>query len=491
MKKLMYLWGAILLLVFAVSCEKSDDAIVVDNLTLGLVDVSFDLNNYIPEIASKDSEKNDGNIPDCSDLPASYVVASISGKSYTLNLVTLNGGLETEVVKLEPGKYNLESFMVYASDGSPIYASPMVDSYYQALWDLEGVTKTFEVDAFTKSKITIDVLCYQPYQYEEFGFVWFEYAKYEVKTICFFGDICTKYFTEWHLDGPYMGQTTNDGYDFAAIFEVVIRDAEGNSVNDLTVNSNAAWNGEGSPLCIEYPDMIGSDENYSFEINLVMPDGSTETIYTADLAEGISSNATTSGFGGADGVFDFVVGNCSYDGNNGNLELPAWIPLPIGNVNFTLSNSLNATGAGFFSKVKFNDLDGNSNFGDTIGEWTEGNIYGAFCGDPNKSIGAGPHNGLVYSSLDVDALPHDFDDLPWGKLNWIANNLGTYSDTQIQDAIWYTIGTNASIGANNQLAQDASGHSDFVPTVGDFAIVLLDAANVGADLQLILVRVDP
>jgi hypothetical protein len=505
MKKLMYLWVALLTLVFTVSCDKNDDTVMVDP-TVELVDVSFDLNNYIPAAAKDLDTKADGDedqkIPICSDLAASYVMADIDGTVYTLKLVTLNGGMETEVIKLLPDTYDLNEFVVYndngtpgdTSDDIPIYASPIMGSYYQALWSLEGVAKEFRVDAFTKSKVTIDVLCYKPFQYEAFGFAWFEYAKYQVKTVCFFGDICTKFFEEFHMNdnSPYYGQDF-DGYDFPAIFNVVVKNGE-NIVNDLNVNSNAGWYGAGEPLCIEYPDLVGVDESYTFEISLAMPDGTYVSVYTGNFTDANWSGAEgDNNFGGADGVFDFVVGNCSYDGNNANMELPAWIPIPTGMINFTLSNPINGTGAGFFSNVVFNDLNQDlANTGATVGEWTEGLIYNSFCADPNVSINVGPYDGYAFSSLNVPGLPASYQGLPWGKLNWIANNMGSYSAADVQDAIWYTIGTNPGVGANNALAMAASSQGSFIPTVGDWAVVVLDAEVEGSDdLQLVIVRVDP
>lgn len=503
MKKLLYSWVVILTLVFAVSCDNNDA--VLDDSTVALVDVSFDLNNYIPVASKGLSSKpgaDDQTIPECSDLTASYVVADIDGTMYTLKLVTLNGGMETEVIKMLPDTYDLNSFVVYndngtpadTSDDIPIYASPIMGSYYQALWTLEGVAKEFTVAAFTKSKITIDVLCYKPYQYEEFGFAWFQYAKYQVKTICFFGDICTKFFEEFHYEGsPYYGGPF-DGYDFAAIFEIVIKDSDGNVVNDLDKNSNLEWFGTGDALCVEYPDLVGVDEAFTFEILLAMPDGTYALVHTGNFTDANWSGAEgEDNFGGTDGVFDFVVGNCSYDGNNANIELPAWIPIPTGMINFTLSNPLAGTGASFFSNVVFNDLNQDSaNTGATVGEWTEGDIYASFCADPNVSINTGPYDGYAFSSLNVPGLPLSYQGLPWGKLNWIANNIGSYSAADIQDAIWNTIGTNPGVGANNALAIAASTQGSFVPTVGDWAIVVLDAEALGSeDLQLIVVRVDP
>lgn len=72
---------------------------------------------------------------------------------------------------------------------------------------------------------------------------------------------------------------------------------------------------------------------------------------------------------------------------------------------------------------------------------------------------------------------------------------------QIQAGIWYVIHGDTAVGNGtevNQLDLDALTHSDFIPTVGDFANVLVyDADSDPAspegsdDTQLVIVRVDP
>lgn len=330
MKKLDFLKIVIglFLVIFAISCSKDDGAtaVVAENQ-----DVVFDITNFVPQVAGKnafvsgkENGENDPSIPDCSDLEPSYVEMDIDGASYTLQLVTLNGKTETEVLKLAPGDYVINEFIVYSADGDAIWASPKVGSYYQTLWNLIGVDDLiFTVDKFEKRRVALDALCYKPYQYEEFGFAWFAYSKTEIHTVCFFGNICTEFFDEFHADGsPYFGQTY-DGYDFPAIFSIVVKDAQENIVNDPEKNSNATWYGAGSPLCIEYPDQVGIEESFTFEIMLAMPDGSSVVIYTGTFDDTASSDTgNVEGFGGSDGVFDFTVGNCSYEGSDGNFDLP-------------------------------------------------------------------------------------------------------------------------------------------------------------------------
>lgn len=515
--KLFKILTGLFLMVFIISCDKEE---AVD-ASSELQDVVFDITNFIPNsvsgkgmLSSKDEEVE---LPECSDKVADYVAAVIDGQSYTLKLVTLNEGMETEVVKLAPGPHTLDGFVVYDDNDTPgditddvaIYASPMNGSYYQNLWGLDGVSKEFVVDAFQKRKISIDVLCYKPYAYESFGFAWFQYAKYQVKTICFFGDICTKFYEEFHREdekNPYFGQDY-DGYDFAAIFEIVIHNEYGEVVNDQSINSNASWYGVGQPLCIEYPDQVGVQETFTFDIWLAMPDGSGKIVYTGSFDDTASSDAgNADGFGGADGIFDFVVGNCSYDGNDANMEIPAYIPLPE-----TLDITVLAPTNNTYLDVTISNVIG----GQAFNQLYNGLTIGAWCGDLFNAVIIGEtYTADVYSSLDIEGMPANYATYgdAWNALNWLINNHDlnsvvestSFSSEDIQNGIWNLIhGLSlvdngfmawAGIDLSSGLISVDPVITDFVPTVGDWAFVLLDPREAleQEDLvQLLIVQVDP
>jgi len=506
----------IFLVMAVVSCNKDDATEIIPQQQL--VDVVFDINNFVPQDANKDvlfakdNGDNDPLIPDCSDLEPSYVIININDVDYTLQLVTLNDKTETEVIKLLAGEYVIKSFIVYAADGTPVWASPFMDSYYQALWDLRGVNELpFTVEEFDKVKIELDVLCYRPYDYERFGFAWFAYSRIEIHTVCFYGDICTKFYDEFHNENsPYANQPY-DGYDFPAIFYVWVKNEAGVIVNDYAPvdgvypNSNTDWLGIGSPLCIEYPDQVGVDEVFTFEIYLRMPNDTWELIHIGEFDDTAMSVAGEEGFGGTDGVFDFVVGNCSYDGNDGDFELPAYLPIPIS------ADMETSWGPQGFDIFEFYMEFSNYNPGPIPGLFEE-TKYRTLCGEEEVPINV-PGNYFVefYSSLDyLDAntlIPAPYNAYPWGSMNYLSNNCGivdgiptTYTWQEVQEAIWYLMdpaGTTNGVG--NQLALDAIANSDFVPTVGDFACVLVvpfeiingtRQAEPDAS-QLLLMRIDP
>ena len=48
----------------------------------------------------------------------------------------------------------------------------------------------FKIIAFEKAEYAIDVLCYIPAEWDNFGFEWFEVTEITLREQCFFGDIC-------------------------------------------------------------------------------------------------------------------------------------------------------------------------------------------------------------------------------------------------------------------------------------------------------------
>ncbi len=291
----------ILLLILSFSsCEKQAD---------DLQSVSFKIQN-VTNSSKKAVNPQDDRIPVCKDDLPAYVIAKISGVDYKLNVLAgLNDGTETQVLKLDADNYTLQDFKVYTATDELIWAAPISGSYYANLFGLQGVSLDFTVAPFEKSKLNIDVLCWQDYSYKDFGFNWFDYNRVEIKTLCFFGDICVDDYVEWHeAQSPYFEQDY-DGYDFPAIFKVIIKTENGVIVNDESVNSNLSWKGEGVPLCIEYPDFVGQDDNYIFEIFLMMPDGNYDS--SPYITQQFSAEDDYINITGDDGVYVFAYGICT------------------------------------------------------------------------------------------------------------------------------------------------------------------------------------
>ena len=314
MRRLIRFATALVALAFVFylgSCEKQK---VADEKS----EVSFEMNNLSNSL-SKKGVGDQGTLPTCEDKDPAYVVITISGVDYTLNVLqNLEDGNQTEVIKLDAGDYTIDNFVVYAADDDLIWAAPMEGSYYEDLWDLDGVSKDFKTLKFQKKKVSIDVLCYQPFNYDKFGFNWFEFSRIEIKTLCFFGDVCVEDYEFWHSEGSYYGQSNQDGYDFPAIFEVVIEDSEGNQINDPALDDNiyypdgSPWQGVGEPLCVEYPDIIGQTDEYTLKIFLILPNGDKLQIREHDFLAETDPIEVAQLDGNTemmdDGVYDFAVG---------------------------------------------------------------------------------------------------------------------------------------------------------------------------------------
>ena len=531
----------VLVLAFS-SCEKQP-------ATNSQGELSFNIKN-VTESLKKGTIDNPyaDTLPTCSDATAAYVMIGLNGDNpVRLNILTgLNDGTETQVMKfiIDPDSPDqvINSFMVYDALDNMIWATPNNGSKFQLLWGLDGVDKTFTPVAFTKSVIDIDVICWEEYSYKEFGFNWFEFHEVTVKTLCFFGDVCTKFYDSFYgVDGsPYFQDGYIDGtgkFDMPAIMSVYIKDAAGNVVNDTDndVHNNwkhadgTLWQGEGAPLCIEYPYFADADEALTFEIWLMYPDGTENLVYTSDPFMASDDQSTITG---DDGVFDFVVGNCSYDGNTTNVELPPYLYLPtLGNI--TVHARFNNASPNY----SYFDVDLNGATWTNVlfpEELVEGATLPAYCGDLYDLIpGNSTYDCNVYSSLKPEDMPSPGDpgygggdtkaykDYPWGALNWLANQQDiietqTASDGEyLQALLWLTIhneqpGITLKVSgkmptlsfsdvalmkviADNMLTDQV----DFIPETGQFSFVLFDPIEGSGPsvstpyVQLVLVRVDP
>jgi len=378
--------AAVALVVAFSSCEKQPAADAQQDVTFSINNVT---NSLKKGIIAPDNPNDETVIPNCSEDAPAYVMLGMDGETpIKLDVLGgLNDGTETVVMKLDAGvEHTINSFMVHSADGTLIWAAPMNDSHYAQLWSLDGLEKKFTVEAFKKNTISVDVLCWEEYSYKEFGFNWFDFQEVTIKTMCFFGDVCTKFYDDFYNypDSPYNREDGIDrGYDMPAIFSVLIKDkATGAILNDVNVNSNASWFGEGAPLCIEYPDFGDTDnEEYTFEIYLAYPDGSYNLIHSQDfMAEDDQIGIT-----GDDGVFDFVVGNCSYNPETSNIILPPYLFLPDNGRVMIMPAANNGITYEYFDVKLLGNSWNNSLFPD---ELAENEILGAYCGDLYSLISA-------------------------------------------------------------------------------------------------------
>ena len=506
MKKLLFIVVAFLMIGFT-SCEKQ----AADTK----VGVSFTIQDGPTGIAKKGGLNLDNDIPECIDGVPTTVDVIIDGVSYDLDVLTgLNYGTETTVIKLEPGKHVVSSFIVYNENEEVLWVSPLEGSPLDQQWDLNGVELTFETVAFTKARVDIDVMCYEDANFKAFGFNWFQFHAYELKPLCFFGDICTKFYEDFNQDGsPYAGLINSENYDFPAMYNIALMNSEGDTI---ATGTNVKGN-LNEPVCVSYLDNLEvADEQFTFGISVYGPDGVAVNVYNGTFTDSDWTNTDKSSWGGEDGIFEFVMGNCYDDTNVPEVMLPAYLMFPkTGKIRIDAVKHAPPRYE-YFDVTLLGSTWDNPLFPE---ELAQGNILGAYCGDLYNNIPFHSEYTVdVYSSLN-DNLPTMYADYPWGPLNWLANQDRAITESHLegkmlQAIIWFTIhdgkaGLKANIKSHLSLttaqvdeAENAAQYmlsekQNFIPQTGQYSLMLFDPVEgSGPDVsteyvQLVIVRVDP
>ena len=281
-----------------IGCKKEQPQTQTDQL----VDVTF---------SGKAMSKNIGGAKagdSCFSDQADWAVISIDGTTYTTDIYYIDGEPFTKAIKLAPGTYHVTDFELYSdhntadpTDDGPIAATPADGSDY-AGFVTDGVPIEFTVGAFMKTEIPVEVLCFQDFQYQEFGFFWYTYDQIVVRTQCFFGDFCVKNPADY-TGSLYAQQSGGLKMDMPAIFQIEVK----RNGQPLKVVNNEVWLGEGQPLCVNYPDLLDSTDNYEFILSILVRVGDNfeyKAFHTWSFADDSMISA------GTDGVVDFVLGNC-------------------------------------------------------------------------------------------------------------------------------------------------------------------------------------
>ncbi len=264
----------------------------------------------------------DGFDIECDQTIATHAQIVINGQTYTPELIIIGDKMYTEVIKFEKGVYEVESFMLINGDDI-ISATPAEGSEF-AIYVDKPVPFEFETLAFDKTEVSVEVLCYNEAQYENFGFNWLNIGQVEVHEIPFFGDLCIDPDVNYTGSGyDYHFDPLHDNYpiDAPAIFEIrtFVDWGNGDGWEDLKVFSNLDENGEfipNSPVIAEYFTHSSGVIDFRFELwgwDLIEDDnGGIWDYIHFDTWEFDSENPPeTNEFG----VIDFYIGYCVYGSN--------------------------------------------------------------------------------------------------------------------------------------------------------------------------------
>lgn len=380
----------------------------------------------------------------CSNTIPDRVWVQIDGVDYYAQLTTVGGKLYTQSIQLSPGPHTINLFVLYKeTDGVTgvtgvdeiVFGIPESGSDY-AIYVNKSVEFPIEVASFEKTEVPVEVLCFHASVYKSFGYNWFAIDKVVVREQCFFGDFCTKHFKDYE-GSDYAKQATGLHIDMPAIFQIKVSKKQSDSLwiplanggvftND---NEESGW-GVGAPVCVQYPDNIGSVDSLKFELFILVKQGADfnfvlfHTWFIKD-AEMIPA--------GSDGVVDFELGNCNI--GSADLQLPPYINLPA-EATLKMNNTIPSTTITKEGLPGYFDID-LSDIGP--GFDIANGKYPANCFRIKGGINNSTHPVTVKSSLYPELMGSETQKLPWDKANWLMNHLADYPGhtwSDVQQALW-------------------------------------------------------
>jgi len=445
MKKLIPILFSMLLLTFLIAmngCKKdTEDPVISEDL----VEVSFDVSNVTPG-----DLKSGGDSVLCQDLLATHVVITYHGpapditpKSITLDVYYLGNIPYTKAIKLAPGTYTIDEFIVY-SGTQVIEGTPHAGSGYAAfLSDGMSLSRTFTVQAWKKLQLKVEVVCYKPEVHAEFGFIYFKLDEIIVREQWFFGDICIKDVADYNIPGttdfPNYYTIQNGGpittYDLPAIFRVEVWR---NGVHQLPDYTNAGSLVSG-PVKVQYGDYKNQVDNFEFKLFVYARVGAGFGWYylkswTFNDISDIQTQAP--GETANDNVVDFVVGTCIQSASNYQFAPILTLPLTC---TLYINECWCYCGTSTPQQPAYVGFDLQA-FPAGVYDLLMGENYG-FCADVYNLITVQTlYNMNVYSSLFTAAIPSAYPakNFKWDQMNWIVNNYNiTWTNWKaIQAAFW-------------------------------------------------------
>lgn len=277
------------------SCSKENETLQNSPETATL---SFEA--LLNDLTRKSDSK--AHIPECSDAMPAYVEIILAneageyivGSTATPFRVDLATGQDfTEEVpelRLDPGEYSLEHFVVYDQDGNMIWIAPR-DGEMAAFVD-NVLPMSINLGAGVKKYVEVDVLCFDDRNVNEYGYLFFDINQNEAIEFCIFGNVCDE--TGRHSVAEY---EVNVWYGTSDSGQVLYS----NLANSISTNQDGDESSE--PVCVALPDTEGED-SYYFEISMGGEIIRSGTITDADVKDLFDGDSNTE-------YFHFREGNCN------------------------------------------------------------------------------------------------------------------------------------------------------------------------------------
>lgn len=502
-------------------------------------DVEFGITQIDPNLLKSDPADFDImcdptlNPPSYAEIKVEYIIdGNVVKETLTPEVFLVGGKMYTKSIKLEPNTYKVLEFLLKDENDQIIMAVPADDSDY-AVYVPRTVPFEFVVTEFEKLQEDVGVLCYEEESYLDFGFNWFYIDRIVVRNFCFFGDICVKdasaFANSIYADQVGFPESGTGYFDASAIIKMDVK-SNGSHVPGSPFK-NYETLGEGSPLCVKFPNHLDHNQIFTFEMSIWLPVGDGFEYVKSYTFTALNDGPLLDEDGNElldidnDDIFDFVLGECNY--SDTDLVLPPYQNLPTtANVSIVIDvNNPFANGAYWALTVNSLDPAGSYDFPPA----SDDDIYLGWCGS-NVNINQGAGTFYIYSSLNDANWPAGLNIHvsveSLAKVNWLFNNLPPqypsldemfiYEDDwnavdpddakALQHAIWKLLGINSLasnvVGGSDFPLPDAMtmvNYADtwaaqngvFVPMPGGYAAVLMVKANDPTQHQLVFTMVDP
>lgn len=442
----------------------------------------------------------------CSNPDADYALVVIDDQTYYPAVFVVDGVLYTQAIRLVPNLHILRTFALMDDNGTPdnrtddkiVRATPERDSDFSAFVS-NPVSFGFQVAPFEKSEVPVEVLCFEETKYQNFGFAWFTASEASVRQLWFFGDFCTKNFQEY-AGSEYEYQFHGLQVDMPAIFKIEVLD---NGMSIATY-SNEEYHGEGKPLSVKVSDRVGLEDNFELRLYIMLKTGDTfgfkymNSWFFKDNEQIVTQNGVGPG---ADGVYDFVLGNCN--AQMADFAFAPYMNLPE-EANMSVTVPENQDSRKSYLTINFFGIGTGYDIGN-------GKMEG-FCFDRTTDIGTGTLYGIkMYSTLiPSSALPERIRNKEWDRVNWLANHLEQfdgYKWFELQQALWKledpnwtgaayggvpAVSFNSGTSIAKRMVDAAAAFGDgYVPLPGGWAAVACLHTDATRPIQTVFTIVDP
>ncbi len=418
-------------------------------------------------------------------LQVDYAVVGVNHKLYKIPVYKIDGNIYTTSIKLDPGNYTLTKFLLMNSgtsssdstDDAVAYALPMAGSEYAA-FVAHPAGLTFNVNTLNKKEIPVEVLLFNPADYQKFGFDFTVLPNTSIRHQFFSGRFIPADFNTY-TGSLYQSQPNGLQADMPALFRI---DVYRNGIFVKTYNNEDSLGL--SPLKISYPDGNQSNDRFRFDLYIYGKSGTGfdyRFISSWEFSNGQQLHHSS------DGIVHFVVGNAQ--DTQTDYAFGPYLNLP-DNCTLDVDHGFAPGSLGSYFDGTVQDVPAGYAMANGISQY--------WCGTDTVSINLGHvYTMEVFSSLIPDALPaYTRHPGRWNQLNWLFNHLNNYAfyDWDIlQGAAWMILndwdgkGHSGVSDANAlvlQMVNAARSHADFVPGYGQKAAIIFIPGHTGHEEQM-------